>query len=175
MPTKPAFISDDGSVGIARGAGAQGAPEPGSCPKRHGQAPSSETSARFRVGWLVTRLPALIRIAAWLALLAIVVLSVVPGPMRPHVLGSDHLEHFVAYFMTACLLAMGYPRPLDRLASGIMLTLCAGALELVQLWVPGRTASIGDFNFGMLGACGGILAVWAAAWSSRALRGLRRP
>lgn len=73
----------------------------------------------------VARFLALIRIAAWLALLAIVVLSVVPGPMRPHVLKSDHLEHFIAYFMTACLLAIGYPRPLGRLASGIMLTLCA--------------------------------------------------
>jgi VanZ family protein len=175
MPTKPAFIPDDGSVQIARGAGAQRAPAPGSRATGHGQAPSSETSARFRAGGPLARLPPLIRIAAWLALLAVVVLSVVPGSMRPHVLESDHFEHFIAYFMTACLLAIGYPRPLGLLASGIMLTLCAGGLELVQLWVPGRTASIGDFNAGMLGTCGGILAVLAAAWSSHALHGLRRP
>jgi VanZ family protein len=175
MAKKPALISDDGSVRIARGPGAQRAPAPGWRATRHGQAPSSETGARFRDGWPAARLLALIRVAAWGALLATVILSVVPGTMRPHVLENDYLEHFVAYFMTACLLAIGYPRPLSSLASGIMLTLCAGGLELVQLWVPGRTASIGDFNASVLGTCGGILVVLAAAWSRPALRGLRRP
>ena len=102
----------------------------------------------------------LIRAHAWLAALAIVVLSVVPGTMRPHVMGNDYCEHFAAYFITGSLLAIGYPRPTQLMASGIALALCAGGLELVQVWIPGRTASVADFAIGTLGACLGLVAIF---------------
>jgi VanZ family protein len=96
-----------------------------------------------------------IRVVAWLAVLAIIVLSVVPGDMRPHVLTTDHYEHFAAYFITGSLLGIGYSRPKQVLSIAVMLLLCSGTLEIVQLWIPGRTASVGDF---IASAIGG----WAA-------------
>jgi VanZ family protein len=43
--------------------------------------------------------------------------------------------------------------------SGILLVICAGSLEFVQLWIPGRDASVGDFEAGAIGASIGLLAV----------------
>jgi VanZ family protein len=101
----------------------------------------------------------LARVGAWLAVLTIIVLSVVPGNLRPRVLANSHCEHFAAYFITGGLLAVGYPRRIQVLWSGVLLALCAGLLEFVQLWIPGRTASVDDFEASTIGAWVGLLAV----------------
>ncbi len=104
----------------------------------------------------MTKIAILTRISAWLAVLAIIVLSVVPGNMRPDVLGNDHAEHFAAYFVAGSLFAAGYQVPV---LSGVFLTICAGSLELVQLWIPGRAATAGDFTASTIGAWVGLLAI----------------
>jgi VanZ family protein len=109
----------------------------------------------------VTKAVMLARMAAWPAVAVIIVLSVVQGSVRPHVLGSDRAEHFVAYLVTGCLFAIGYVRPLQLLSSGVMLTICAGALEFVQLLIPGRHASPRDFIVSAIGAWIGFLVVVA--------------
>jgi VanZ family protein len=100
----------------------------------------------------MTKLVRLARMGAGLTALTIVVLSVVPGTMRPHLLGNDYFEHFIAYFVTGSLFAIGYPRPIQWLSSGVLLAICAGLLEFVQLWIPGRTASVGGFVTAAVGA-----------------------
>jgi hypothetical protein len=110
---------------------------------------------------VVKKLVILARMAAWLAVLIIIILSVVPGDMRPHVLGNNHVEHFVAYFISGCLFAIGYQRPMQWLSSGVLLTICAASLEFVQLWIPGRTASVRDFEVSTIGACIGLLIIVA--------------
>ena len=100
----------------------------------------------------------LARMGAGLAVLTIIVLSVVPGNMRPRALGNDYYEHFAAYFITGSLLAIGYlRRPIQLLSSGILLAICAGSLEFVQLWIPGRTSSVGGFVSASAGAWIGLL------------------
>jgi hypothetical protein len=99
------------------------------------------------------------RTGAALAALIIIVLSVVPGNMRPHVLGNDYGEHFVAYFFTGGLLAIGHQRPMQLLSRGVLLTLCAGSLEFVQLWIPSRIASAGEFATSTIGVWIGLLVV----------------
>ena len=42
------------------------------------------------------------------ALIVIGILSEVPGGLRPHIFGVSQLEHFVAYFAAALLLALGF-------------------------------------------------------------------
>jgi VanZ family protein len=101
----------------------------------------------------------LTRLGAWSAVLTIIVLSVVPGYMRPDVLGNDLCEHFVAYFITGSLLAAGYLRPMQLLLSSVLLAISGGSLELVQLWIPGRTASTAEFATSAIGAWIGLLAV----------------
>ncbi len=96
---------------------------------------------------------------AGLTVLTIIVLSVMPGKMRLHILGNDYFEHFVAYFVAGSLLAIGYLRPMQLLSSGILLAICAGSLEFVQLWIPGRTSNVGGFATAMVGAWVGLLVI----------------
>ncbi len=105
----------------------------------------------------MTKLVRLTRGGAGLTVLTIIVLSVMPGKMRPHILGNDYYEHFVAYFVAGSLLAMGYLRPIQLLSSGILLAICAGSLEFIQLWIPGRTSSAGGFASAAIGAWIGLL------------------
>jgi VanZ family protein len=107
----------------------------------------------------------LIRVAAWLAVVAIVVLSVVPGQVRPDVLGEKHIEHLVAYFGTAMLLAAGYSRRYQLVLICVVLSACSGLLEVVQLWIPGRSSSVIDFAVSSLGAWTGVamIALFGAA------------
>ena len=100
----------------------------------------------------MTKLVRLARMGAGLTALTILVLSVVPGTLRPHLLGNDYCEHFIAYFVTGCLFAIGYPRPIQLLSSGVLLAVCAGLLEFVQLRIPGRTANVGGFVTAAVGA-----------------------
>jgi VanZ family protein len=109
----------------------------------------------------VTKFVMLARMAAWPAVVGIIILSVVPGSVRPHVLGNDRAEHFIAYLVAGSLFATAYVRPVQLLSSGVMLTMCAGALEFVQLLIPGRLASPRDFIASTIGAWIGFLAVVA--------------
>ena len=107
----------------------------------------------------MTKLVRFTRMGAGLTVLTIIVLSVMPGKMRLHILGNDYFEHFVAYFVAGSLLAIGYLRPMQLLSSGILLAICAGSLEFVQLWIPGRTPNVGGFATAMVGAWVGLLVI----------------
>jgi hypothetical protein len=106
----------------------------------------------------------IIRANAWLAILIVIILSMVPGNLRPHVMGNSDYEHFTAYFITGSLLAIGYSRPVQLLAIAVILATCAGALEVLQLSIPGRTASVGDFAAGTIGAWIGVLVIVLVRW-----------
>jgi VanZ family protein len=101
-----------------------------------------------------------IRAAGWLAVLAIVVVSLVPGQLRPDVLGEKHFEHLAAYLGAAILLAVGYPRRLQFILIGVSLSVCSGVLEIVQLWIPGRSSSAADFAASSLGAWIGVATIY---------------
>jgi hypothetical protein len=113
----------------------------------------------------MTRLVRLTRKGAMLTALIIIVLSVMPGKMRPHLLGNDYCEHFIAYFVAGSLFAVGYPRPLQRLSNGVLLAIGAGSLELIQLWIPGRTSSVGGFVSAAAGAWIGVLIIVLVKWA----------
>jgi hypothetical protein len=106
---------------------------------------------------VATKIVKLTRMGAWLAVVTIVILSVVPGGMRPDILGNDYAEHFTAYFIAGGLFAIGYQ--LSMLSSGALLTASAGSLELVQLWVPGRFASVRDIAASAIGAWIGLMVI----------------
>jgi VanZ family protein len=99
------------------------------------------------------------RLAGWFAVLVIIILSVVPGESRPDVLGEKHVEHLAAYMGTAMLLAAGYPGRSQSLKICLLLPLCSGILEIVQLGIRGRSSSIADFAVSSLGAWIGVAVV----------------
>jgi hypothetical protein len=74
---------------------------------------------------------------------AIIVLSVVPPTLRPET-GLPHgLEHFTIFWATGLAFALGC-----QLKPGLLATLLvffSGAVEIAQLFVPGRHARMTDF------------------------------
>jgi VanZ family protein len=85
----------------------------------------------------------LFQFAAWLLALAIVILSLSPPSTRP-VTGAGHnLEHLLIFLATGMAFALGYPRRFWLLP--IALLAFAAAIEIAQVWVPGRHARLSDF------------------------------
>jgi VanZ family protein len=103
------------------------------------------------------------RVGFWLCVLIIIGLSVAPGPMRPHTPASGHVDHFIAYAGTGLMFAPG-ARWRDGLFAAIGLSALSAAVEVAQLYIPGRTGEIGGFLWSSAGACVG-LAAGAIAWS----------
>jgi VanZ family protein len=101
----------------------------------------------------------MIRLAGLLAIVSIGFLSVVPGEVRPHVLASGQLEHFGAYGVAGFILGFGYFGRLPLLRLGVGLTIYSGALEVAQLFIPGRSSRLIDFYASSLGAWSGITLV----------------
>jgi VanZ family protein len=91
-----------------------------------------------------------VRRSAWFLTLAIVILSLVPPELRPRLGGPHALEHFVIFSATGVTSGLGYG---PRYSTAIGLVLFAGAIELAQLFVPGRHARLSDFVVDALAAC----------------------
>jgi hypothetical protein len=102
----------------------------------------------------------LFRVTGWACVVALIVLSLVPGNERPHTGGlPGQIEHVIAYCGTAALLGLGYPTAKARFGMVAMLALLAAVLEMAQLWVPDRHTRFIDFAASTAGACLGILAM----------------
>ena len=88
---------------------------------------------------------------------AIVVLSVVPPALRPET-GLPHgLEHFVIYWATGVAFALSCELKLGLIAT--LLVFFSGAVEIAQLFVPGRHARLSDFIVDGLAMTVGVMAV----------------
>lgn len=96
------------------------------------------------------------RIAAIVCVAAVVVLSVVPGSDRPHVFHSGNLEHFVAYGGTAVLLVFGSSRGFARVWP-VVLSVASAIFEVLQIWIPGRSAGFENWLASTAGACTGTV------------------
>lgn len=105
---------------------------------------------------LLTALARLSQRTAPFFVLVVVVLSTLPGTWRPHTMASGDLEHFVAYAGTAgaLLLALGRRRLPVVVAALVGL---AGALEIAQTWIPGRSVGIDNWLASSAGALIGAL------------------
>ena len=95
------------------------------------------------------------RIAAWILAAFIVILSLVPPTLRPESGAPHSLEHFTIFAATGFAFGLGYRRRHDFLA--ILLVIFSGAIEIAQLFVPGRHARLGDFIIDAVAACIGLV------------------
>ena len=97
-----------------------------------------------------------VRIVAWSLAATIVVLSLVPSELRPET-GAPHiLEHGLIFGATGAAFGLGYEARRGILA--IQLVIFAGAVEIAQLFVPGRHARLSDFLVDAVGICAGSIA-----------------
>lgn len=102
------------------------------------------------------------RIIAWSLVTAIVVLSVVPPGLRPETVAPHHLEHFIIYSATGLAFGLGYDRKHRLLAP--LLVAFSGLVEIVQLFVPGRHARLGDFVIDAAAISLGLFTVSLVNW-----------
>ena len=84
----------------------------------------------------------LFRIVAWLLLVAIVVLSVVPAENRPVTPAPHNFEHAAIFLAAGLAFGLGYSRYLVQILGLIAFS---AAIELIQLLIPGRHARFSDF------------------------------
>jgi len=114
----------------------------------------------------------LFRVAGLCGIILILILSLIPGTERPHTGLPGGAEHFLAYCLTAAILALGFWSWSMRIAIAVGLTFLASLME-IQLWIPGRNAQISDaFVSGLGSLCGivlgGIALSAALGWRERA-------
>ncbi|ACL62039.1 VanZ family protein [Methylobacterium nodulans] len=95
--------------------------------------------------------------AGCLCIPVIVWLSLIPREWEVRTGLAGQIEHVIAYAGTGAVLALGLPRPAGwRLIAS--LTALAVALEVGQIWVPGRTSQVIDALASISGAGLGVLA-----------------
>jgi VanZ family protein len=100
--------------------------------------------------------PRLYRVsAAWMAIVALGVLSLLPKEDMVRTSLGGHLEHIFAYAGTACVVASAYGVA-NSLTIGAGLIAYAGILEMLQRFSPGRTPAIEDFACSTAGVLLGI-------------------
>ena len=99
---------------------------------------------------------ALFRIAAIGIVIAIWVLSLVPGGDVPDVPGNDKWHHSLAYF--ACMFCWGqlYLRPVQRLKLAIVFIAMGALIECIQYFTPSRSFEFLD----MLANASGVALAW---------------
>ncbi|MGL4288889.1 MAG: VanZ family protein [Phreatobacter sp.] len=98
-----------------------------------------------------------VRVVAWGATCLIGLASVVPGDFELRTGAPSVLEHFLAYALAGGLFGFAYVhRPLVIAAA--VLVIGAFALELAQIFVPGRTPRLLDALVSSGGAAAGLAA-----------------
>ena len=100
--------------------------------------------------------PVLARVGGWSLAAAIVMLSVVPATLRPETGLPHNIEHFAIYWATGLAFALGYS--LTPLLATI-LVIFSGAVEVLQLFIPGRHARLSDFMVDALASVIGLTTV----------------
>jgi hypothetical protein len=97
-----------------------------------------------------------------MSLLAILVLSLVPGEFRPHtMILPPGFEHVAAYAVAAFFLGLACSQRLPPMQLVLLLTSYGALLELGQLWVPGRHGQLSDVGADLAGASIGVMVALA--------------
>jgi VanZ family protein len=97
--------------------------------------------------------PAL-RIASWVLLAAVIVVTLVPEQYRPSTPLPLKVERALGFAVLTFVFTLGYPR--RWLSILIILSLGAIGLELLQFLIPSRDPSPVDAAVKIIGACCGV-------------------
>ena len=109
----------------------------------------------------------LARIAFVAGALLVLVGSLTPGTEMPEIDVSDKLQHFGAYAGLAFLGLLAWPQGRAGGWSVGGLLLAGPLIEVVQMFVPGRSASLGDAVADVLGVAAGAVLAYGVKRVSR--------
>jgi VanZ family protein len=104
----------------------------------------------------------LLRLIAWALAAAVAFASLGPPSYRPHADIGQNGEHALAFVLVGFAFALAYPR--KRLAGALLAPVAIGALELLQMWAPGRHARLSDFVVDLLATWAGLAIAVARDW-----------
>lgn len=108
------------------------------------------------------------RLLAWALAAAVAFATLGPPSLRPHSeLGQDG-EHALAFILVGLAFGLAYGR--NRLLTTAIAVALIGALEIMQLWAPGRHARFEDFAVDALAACVGLAMAAALDWTIKRTR-----
>jgi len=102
----------------------------------------------------------LARIVAWLGILVIIILSVVPAQERPVTAAGSIAEHFAIFAIVGAAFTIGYELSLIRLL--FLALLFSGGIELLQIPLPTRHARMSDFIIDLAASGSAIACVFFA-------------
>jgi VanZ family protein len=85
--------------------------------------------------------------------------------LRPTTNVSHNVEHFAALFVTGVAFGLGYSR--RPVIVALVLVFFCGAIEIVQLLVPGRHSRLSDFIVDALGAVTGVAAAFVGGLAAK--------
>ena len=106
-------------------------------------------------------------------IVAVVILSLLPGNDMPSVSVSDKVEHVVAYALLGVTGGLGFPTRRAALVLLVLLPLLGVALEIAQLRVPERSAEVGDALADLIGAALTLLPILFVRLGSARTRRLK--
>jgi len=95
-----------------------------------------------------------LRLGAWLLAAAVSFATLGPPSLRPHSPFGQNGEHALAFVLVGLAFGLAYPR--HRPLAVALAVIAIGALELLQLLVPGRHARLQDFAVDAVAACIGF-------------------
>jgi VanZ family protein len=107
------------------------------------------------------------RMFAWLLATAVTFATLGPPRFRPHSnLGQDG-EHALAFVLVGLAFGLAYTQ--RRLLTAAIAIVLAGAIEILQMWAPGRHAKFEDFAVDALAACFGLAVAATLDWARQRL------
>ena len=115
----------------------------------------------------------MIRRAAWLSILTVLLVTVVPIGFRPATGLSPNIERFCVMAAVGALFAAAYPRRLWLIV--LTLSLAAAIFEPLQFIAAGRHPSLRDVEFKWLGTAFGAAVGYAVARATGLTAGATRP
>jgi VanZ family protein len=95
------------------------------------------------------------RIVAWILVVLIVMLSLVPHQLRPETGLPNDFEHAGIFAAAGAAFGLGYNRRPGLLMIGLVTF--AGAIEVAQVLIPGRHARLSDFLVDTVSMCATVL------------------
>jgi VanZ family protein len=95
------------------------------------------------------------RLAAWVLVAVIALISLVPPALRPETGLPNNFEHFAIFAAAGAAFGFGYNHRPNLLM--MCLVIFAGAIELAQLLVPGRHARLSDFIVDAIAMCVSVM------------------